>query len=132
MAENVSADLTDLAERIQQGEANAEAALYDQYAARVYYLALRGSGSTHDAEDVRSETFLRVLQAIRAKQVRSAAALPAFILGVARNVLNELYARRRQRGEAVEPEAAGLTAPSHERSFLDREVRRAIQETIDT
>ena len=131
MAENVSAELIDLVDRIGNGESDAEASLYERYAARVYYVALRGSGSTHDADDVRSETFLRVLTAIRAKQLRSGGALPAFILGVTRNVLNELYARRRQRGERVEPDKADLSAPSHERSFLDREVRLAIEQTID-
>ena len=115
---------------IQQGETESESALYEKYSARVYYLALRESKSRQDAEDVRAETFLRVLQAIRNQQVRSAEALPAFILGVARNVIRELYARRRQMGDAVPAEDAELTVPSHERSFLDREVQVSIQETI--
>ena len=121
---------TDLVARIQNAQVDAEAALYEKYSARIYYLALRGSRSPQDAEDVRAETFLRVLQAIRGYQVRSAAALAGFILGVMRNVLNELYARRRQAGDVVAPEAAGLAAPSHEHLFLDREVHAAIQDTI--
>lgn len=116
---------------IQQGEAGSEAALYEKYSARVYYLALRESKSQQDAEDVRAETFLRVFQAIRNNQVRSAEALPAFILGVARNVIRELYARRRQMGEAVPAEEADLATPSHERHFLNREVQVAIRRTID-
>jgi hypothetical protein len=43
--------------------------------------------------------FLRVIQAVRCNQVRSVEALAGFILGVARNVLRELYARRSQAGE---------------------------------
>src|SRR5579872_2079586 len=109
---------------IQQGEAESEAALYEKYSARVYYLALRESKSRQDAEDVRAETFLRVLQAIRKQQVRSQDALPAFILGVARNVLRELYARRRQMGDAVPAEEAELTTPSHEHNFIDRKSTR--------
>ena len=116
---------------IQHGQAESEAALYHKYSARVYYVALRGSRSPHDAEDVRAETFLRVLQAIRRNQVRSAASLPAFILGVTRNVLNELYARRRQAGDVVPPDNADTAAPSHEQLFLDREVQLVILETID-
>ncbi|HKS96788.1 MAG TPA: sigma-70 family RNA polymerase sigma factor [Terriglobia bacterium] len=122
---------TELVARIQNGQAESEAFLYEKYSARVYYLALRESKSPHDAEDVRAETFLRVLQAIRGNQLRSAEALPAFILGVTRNVLNELYARRRQAGEVIAPDAAKLTAPSHERLFLDREVQLAIQKIIE-
>jgi DNA-directed RNA polymerase specialized sigma24 family protein len=62
---------------IQNGNAAAETALYERYCAKVYYVALRESRSPQDAEDVRAETFLRVLQAIRGNQVRSAAA-PSF------------------------------------------------------
>src|SRR5262245_54592887 len=131
MAENVSTDLSRLVEEIQNGRAESEAALYERFAERVFYVALRGTKSTQDADDVRAETFLRVLQAIRARQLRSAASLPSFILGVTRNVLNELYARRRH-GQDVSPDDANLSAPSHERFFLDREVQRSVQETLET
>jgi RNA polymerase sigma factor (sigma-70 family) len=116
---------------IQQGETESEAALYEKYSARVYYLALRESRSPQDAEDVRAETFLRVLQAIRNQQVRSAEALPAFILGVTRNVIRELNARRRRLGDAVPAEEAELVTPSHERFFIDREVQASIRRTIE-
>jgi RNA polymerase sigma-70 factor (ECF subfamily) len=121
----------DLVANIRNGHVESEAALYEKYSARVYYVALRGSRSPHDAEDVRAETFLRVIQTIRGDQVRSAESLPGFILGVARNVLNELYARRRRTGDTRLPEDDDLTAPSHERLFLDREVQRAVHATIE-
>ncbi len=115
---------------IQNGRTQAEAALYEKYCAKVYYVALRESRSPQDAEDVRAETFLRVLQAVRGNQVRSPAALPAFILGTTRNVLHELFSRRRQAGKTTETEAADLAAPSHENFFLDAEVQQAIEQTI--
>ncbi len=120
----------DLVGDIQQGLAGAETALYERYAARVYYVALRGCQSAQDAEDVRAETFVRVLEAVRGRQVRSAGALAAFILGVTRNVLHELYARRRQSrgGEGQQEEPA--MAPSHEKAFLDDEVRAAVASTL--
>lgn len=116
---------------VQHGGTESEAALYERYSARVYYLALRETRSAQDAEDIRAETFLRVLQAIRNNQVRSADALPAFILGVARNVIRETYARRRRLGDAVPAEEADLTVPSHERTFIDHEVQVAIRKTIE-
>lgn len=116
---------------VQQGRAESEAALYEKFSARVYYLALRETRSRQDAEDVRAETFLRVLQAVRNNQVRSPEALPAFILGVTRNVVRELYARRRQLGEAVPAEESHLVTPSHERIYLDHEVRVAVRKTIE-
>ena len=121
----------ELVANIQNGHSDAEAALYEKYSAKVYYLALRESKSSHDAEDVRAETFLRLIQAIRRNQIRSVDALPAFILGVTRNVLRELYARRNQAGDVVELSPEHLSSPSHERMLLDQEVRVAVQKTID-
>ena len=121
----------ELVVNIQNGQTESEAALYQKYSNKVYYLALRESRSPQDAEDVRAETFLRVLQAIRGNQVRSPASLSAFIVGVARNVLREIYVHRNRAGQTLQPEAAGLAAPSHERLFLDQEVELAIQKIIE-
>lgn len=115
---------------IQNGQTESESALYEKCSPQVYYLALRETRSRPDAEDVRAETFLRVLLAIRENQVRSAEALGSFVLGVTRNVLRELYGRRRQMSNSVPADEAELATPSHERVFLDQEVRVAIQKTI--
>lgn len=125
----VSSD-TQIVANIENGQTQAEAELYGKYQAKVYYLALRESRSTHDAEDVCAETFLRVLQIIRRKELRSTAALPAFILGTTRNVLHELFSRRRQAGKTTDPEDADLSLPSHEKLFLDSEVQQAIKQII--
>ena len=122
---------TQIVTDIQSGQTQAEAELYQKYQAKVYYIALRESRSTHDAEDVRAETFLRVLLAIRGNQVRSPAALPGFIVGVTRNVLRELYARRSQAGAAADPNAGEPAAPSHEKLFLDQETQQAVQKAIE-
>ena len=123
---------TELVVNIQNGQTESETALYTKYSAKVYYLALRESKSPQDAEDIRAETFLRVLQAIRGNQLRSASALPAFIVGVTRNVLRELYVHRSRTGETIEDEPdAGPAAPSHERVLLDQEVQLAVQNTIE-
>ena len=51
----------ELVTRIQQGDATAEEALYEKFSARIYFLALSELHSKDDAEDVRAETFLRVI-----------------------------------------------------------------------
>ena len=119
----------DLVLSIQSGRSDAEAALYQRYAAKVFYLALRESRSRHDAEDVRAETFLRVLQAIRANSLRQPEALAPFILGTTRNVLRELFERRKQAQVPAENAQEPIVI-SHEDYFLDREVRDAIGRTI--
>ena len=122
---------TELVANIQNGQSESEAALYEKYSAKGYYLALRESKSAEDAEDVRAETFLRVLTAIRGNQVRSPAALPGFIVGVTRNVLRELYARRSHAGAGADQSLFEATAPSHEKLFLDHEVQQAVQKVIE-
>jgi RNA polymerase sigma factor (sigma-70 family) len=122
---------SDLVAHIQGGHSDAETALYDRFSARVYYLALRESRSPHDAEDVRAETFLRVLQAIRGNSLRSPAALPSFILGTTRNVLHELFLRRKRAADSTEPDNVELSTPSHEELFLNAEVQDAIQRTME-
>lgn len=121
----------ELVAKIQSGDTDSEAALFERYSARVYYIALRDTRSRQDAEDVRSETFLRVLQAIRGHQVRSPEALSGFILGTTRNVLKELFLRRKRSGTQEPPEAADAAVPSHEQNFLDMEVKSAIAHTIE-
>jgi len=121
---------SDLVDRIQNGQAEAESALYEKFSARVFYVALRASRSAPDAEDVRAETFLRAIQAIRGGQVRSAASLSGFVLGITRNVLNELFARRRRTADAPVPDDVESSAPSPDRSLVDGEVQRAVRETI--
>jgi DNA-directed RNA polymerase specialized sigma24 family protein len=45
----------ELVAKIQRCQSEAEAELYDTYAARVYYVALRQTRPPQDAEDVRAE-----------------------------------------------------------------------------
>jgi RNA polymerase sigma-70 factor (ECF subfamily) len=134
MTEGQSARAIDIAlvTGIQTGQSQAESALYQRYAGRVYYLALRESHSPHDAEDVRAETFLRVLQAIRRSSLRTPEALPSFIWGTTRNVLHELFARKKHVGTSSEERGAAASVPPHEELFLDQEVRHAIAQTIDS
>ncbi len=120
----------ELVAKIQGGQSNAEAELYEKYAARVYYIALRETRSPQDAEDVRAETFFRVLQAIRGNHLRSASSVAAFILGTTRNVLHE-FKRRGQEENADPSKAPEASVPSHEHLLLDSDVRSAIAQTIE-
>ena len=62
-----------------------------EYSSRIYYVALRKLRSASAAEDVRNETLLRVIQALRAG---SPEALPGFVLGIARNVVLEEFRKQ--------------------------------------
>jgi RNA polymerase sigma-70 factor (ECF subfamily) len=118
----------DLVEHVRRGDATAETALYDRYAARVYFLALSELHSKEDAEDVRAETFLRVIQALRANKLRSSGALSSFIVGIALNVIRE-QTRRKYKTQPFDDSELELTdRSSPETVFLDDETGRAIRE----
>jgi len=116
----------DLIERIRAGDQSAEEGLYQRYSARVYYLALKRVGSASDADDIRSETFMRVLAGIRAGQLREPAAFASFCFRTLDNVASEM-ARYSQRATALTSEPP---APV-EHEFLDDDVKSAIRRTIE-
>lgn len=117
-----------LAASIQQGDSAAEAALYEKYSARVYFLALSELHSREDAEDVRAETFLRVLQALRQNRLRSAGSLGPFIVGIALNVIREMVRRGYKTEPLGERELNLIEERSLEAAFLDSEASRALEE----
>jgi RNA polymerase sigma-70 factor (ECF subfamily) len=118
----------ELAAAARQRDASVEAALYERFGARIYFLALGELGSKEDAEDVRDETILRVIQALRQDKLRSPDSLPAFVVGVALNVIREhrRQTRNLQQFDGREVEVAG--GPSPEAAFLDEETGRAFRE----
>jgi RNA polymerase sigma-70 factor, ECF subfamily len=118
----------ELVARIRQGDAEAEAVLYEKFYARVYFTALSETHSKEDAEDVRAETFLRVIQALRQDKLRSADALPSFIVGITLNVLRELV-RQKYRVDSLEDHEYDIASDSSlESALLDAETSRALEE----
>jgi RNA polymerase sigma factor (sigma-70 family) len=116
----------ELVSGIRCGDQSAGANLFERYSGRVYYLALRELRSSADAEDVRAETFFRVLKAIKDGQVTSPDALRLFIKGTARNVILETL-RSPQR--VARDELPDLPAPELP-GMLDADVLGAIEATI--
>lgn len=118
----------ELVTRIRQGDAEAEAMLYEKFSARVYFTALSEIHSKEDAEDARAETFLRVIQALRQDKLRSADSLPAFIVGITLNVIRELV-RQKYRVDSLEDYEYDIAGDgSLEQAMLDAETGRALEE----
>jgi RNA polymerase sigma-70 factor (ECF subfamily) len=119
---------TDLVANVREGDSKAEAALYEKYSARIYFLALSELHSKEDAEDVRAETFLRVIQALRQDKLRSATSLPSFIVGIALNVIRE-HSRTKYKTDQLDGTETNIAAEhSLELAFLDTETSEAIKE----
>ena len=119
----------DLASSVEQGDKLAEGALYEKYSDRLYFLALSELHSREDAEDVRAETFIRVLQALRQGKLRKPESLPSFIVGTALNVIREWRRQRFGTESLTDREAQLSSEASPEAVFLDQEVSRSIEET---
>ena len=119
-----------LVDEIRLGVSEAETSLYERFSARVYYVALSETRSREDAEDVRAETFLRVLQSIRQGRLRSPGALAPFILSTAHNVIRE-HVRKDRRTESLDVEEVERTGKYvQEPVFLDSDVQRAVEQVV--
>ncbi len=122
---------SDLVANVRDGDSTAETALYEKYSARIYFLALSETHSKEDAEDVRAETFLRVISALRQDKLRSASSLSSFIVGIALNVIRE-HTRAKYKTEQFDGSELNLTGEeSVESAFLDEESGRAMKELAE-
>jgi RNA polymerase sigma-70 factor (ECF subfamily) len=117
----------ELVRLIQNGDSEATEQLFLKYGPRIYYVALRDLRSRSDAEDVRSETFLRVLNAIHSRRVQTPEMLGSFVLGTARNIVLETLRSplRAARGRAI-PDCSGPEA----NPILDEEITGAIETVL--
>ncbi len=119
---------SELVQTIQAGNSEAEAILYEKFSARIYFLALSELHSKVDAEDVRAETFLRVIQALRAGKLRSAESLPSFIVGFALNITRE-HIRQKYKTDSLEDFEYDIASDdSMERTFLNAESGKALEQ----
>ncbi len=124
-----------LAERVRCGDAEAEAEIVRYFHPRVRAMAseqLRGSDA---AADIAQDVIASVIQALRSRAVREPGRLPAFVIGVARNLIHN-YRRKRARTREVlddPPERAAdydleLASAERERRMLVRTLFKALTE----
>jgi RNA polymerase sigma-70 factor, ECF subfamily len=86
------------------------------------------------ADDVRQETFLRVLRTLRSTGLRDPGSLGAFVNSVCNNVLLELgraQARHEPPREEVPP-LPDLSTPSPEARLITEERKRAVRSVIES
>jgi RNA polymerase sigma-70 factor (ECF subfamily) len=89
-----------LARRIEQGEPSAEAELADLFHQRVKVFASVRLHGSDAASDVAQDTIVAVIEALRGGRLHEPFNLPGFVLGTARNLVNN-YHRRAARNAAV-------------------------------
>jgi RNA polymerase sigma-70 factor, ECF subfamily len=95
-----------LVERAQRGDRTALEELYLLHFDRIYSYLHMTVGNRHDAEDLTTQTFVKMLEAIRRFQWRSVP-FSAWLLRIAHNVaMDHFRASRRWQPEELVPESA--------------------------
>jgi RNA polymerase sigma-70 factor (ECF subfamily) len=120
-----------LVELAQEGDRQALEELYLLHFDRIYSYLHMSVGNRHDAEDLTTQTFMKMLESI--KRFRwQAAPFSAWLFRIAHNLaMDHFRAARRWQPEEEVPEPAGETEPSAEAAALQAIGRQSMLELIE-
>jgi len=120
-----------LVERAQQGERAALEELYLIHFDRIYSYLHMSVGNRHDAEDLTTQTFLKMLESIGRFRWQSAP-FSAWLFRIAHNLaMDHFRARKRVQPEEEVPEPIGSEEPSAELEAMQSIGRQSMLELID-
>src|SRR5213078_1860532 len=124
-------DLRVLVARAQKGEREALEDLYLEHFDRIYSYLHMTVGNRHDAEDLTTQTFLKMLESI-GKFRWGTAPFSAWLFRIAHNLaMDHFRARRRWQPEEEVPEPAGQAEPSAELEAMQSIGRQSMMELIE-
>jgi RNA polymerase sigma-70 factor, ECF subfamily len=124
-------DLRRLVEVAQRGDRDALESLYLLHFDRIYSYLHMSVGNRHDAEDLTTQTFLRMLEAIGRFRWRSAP-FSAWLFRIAHNLaMDHFRATRRWQPEEEVPEPEGAAEASAEEAALASIGRRSMLGLIE-
>ena len=120
-----------LVDRAQQGDRDALEELYLIHFDRIYSYLHVSVGNKHDAEDLTTQTFLKMLESIGRFKWQSAP-FSAWLFRIAHNLaMDHFRARRRWQPEEDVPEPPGEEEPSAELQAMQSIGRQSMMELID-
>jgi RNA polymerase sigma-70 factor, ECF subfamily len=120
-----------LVERGQQGDREALEELYLIHFDRIYSYLHVSVGNRHDAEDLTTQTFLRMLESIKRFKFGSAP-FSAWLFRIAHNLaMDHFRASRRWQPEEEVPEPRGSEQPSAELGALQRIGEQSMLQMIE-
>jgi RNA polymerase sigma-70 factor (ECF subfamily) len=121
-----------LVERAQQGERAALEELYLLHFDRIYSYLHMSVGNRHDAEDLTTQTFLKMLESIKRFRWQSAP-FSAWLFRIAHNLaMDHFRAARRWQPEEDVPEPPGEEEPSAEAQAMQAIGRQSMLELIES
>jgi RNA polymerase sigma-70 factor (ECF subfamily) len=130
-ARELHAKIRVLVERAQRGDRNALEELYLIHFDRIYSYLHMSVGNRHDAEDLTTQTLLKMLESI-GKFRFQAAPFSAWLFRIAHNLaMDHFRAARRWQPEEEVPEPVGDEEPSAEAQALQSIGRQSMLELIE-
>jgi RNA polymerase sigma-70 factor, ECF subfamily len=126
-----AAEIRALVERAKKGDRAALEELYLIHFDRIYSYLHMSVGNRHDAEDLTTQTFLKMLEAIGRFRFQSAP-FSAWLFRIAHNLaMDHFRAARRWQPEEEVPEQPGEEEPSAEAQALQSIGRQSMLELIE-
>jgi RNA polymerase sigma-70 factor, ECF subfamily len=130
-ARSSTEDLKRLVELAQQGDREALEALYLLHFDRIYSYLHMSVGNRHDAEDLTTQTFLKMLESIGRFRWRSAP-FSAWLFRIAHNLaMDHFRSHRRWQPEEEVPEPLDSAEPSAEHEALHSIGRQSMLRLIE-
>jgi RNA polymerase sigma-70 factor, ECF subfamily len=130
-AKESTEEVRKLVARAQQGDRSALEELYLIHFDRIYSYLHMSVGNRHDAEDLTTQTFLKMLESIGRFRWQSAP-FSAWLFRIAHNLaMDHFRARRRWQPEEEVPEAPGDEEPSAELQAMQSIGRQSMLELIE-
>ena len=127
-----TAQIRRLVERAQQGDRSALEELYLLHFDRIYSYLHMSVGNRHDAEDLTTQTFLKMLESIKRFRWQSAP-FSAWLFRIAHNLaMDHFRAHRRWQPEEDVPEPRGDAEPSAEAEAMQSIGRASMLQMIET
>ena len=125
------AEIRKLVDRAQAGDRDALEELYLIHFDRIYSYLHVSVGNRHDAEDLTTQTFLKMLESIKKFRWQSAP-FSAWLFRIAHNLaMDHFRASRRWQPEEEVPEPLGETEPSAEIAALQSIGRQSMLQLIE-
>ena len=126
-----SEEVRRLVARAQQGDRGALEELYLLHFDRIYSYLHMSVGNRHDAEDLTTQTFVKMLESIGRFRWR-AAPFSAWLFRIAHNLaMDHFRAHRRWQPEEDVPEPPGSAEPSAEHEAMHRIGRQSMLKLIE-